>query len=587
MTQTRLWGFHVYKTKSLLIVSLLFALPAYSQMGPPQGGQQGQPQGGAPQGAAQSQVGAPQAAAPSGSSAGADARFGLIEVANKKVITFEEALARASEASYDLRIAQERIRQQEAQVRRAWSFLLPQVNASANYSYNCIGSFDNGLNCADQTIEFVSEEQLTQQQLLFGSIGELIGSVADAQPDLEEQERLRAQSRELFAVVDELEVQKNEIEPTVIAPANLVTGALSVVQPLFNGRSLPLLQNAYSAVDAMTLARNQGRSALLYGVARAYYGAYTAKRFVSIANQQLQSAERHLAAVKSRVELNSATPLALRRAELDVLRAKQSVRSAQAATDGAIATLGNLMDVEEAFDIEAPKALRFDLPTSSEKVIDLAYQNRIDLRLAKVAVEIADRGKTDAWMTFLPSVNLVGQASATSNASGFIAAPFNASLSLQASIPIYDGGARYAQLREAHSKIREELLKVRQLEKQIAGQIRGNMHELELKESALLLAEEALTLAKLTAEQASELRGLGAATDLDVSDAQLGVFASELEFVRAELDVEQARMDLSYIAGTFATQFSQSPAKLTSDERDSARELLNALGQSNKNESAK
>jgi len=64
-------------------------------------------------------------------------------------------------------------------------------------------------------------------------------------------------------------------------------------------------------------------------------------------------------------------------------------------------------------------------------------------------------------MQFAPSVNLVASAHATSFTSGFVQDPITGTLAITASIPLYDGGARYAALKDSASKIREETIRSR------------------------------------------------------------------------------------------------------------------------------
>ncbi len=511
-------------------------------------------------------------------SASPDALFGLEPSDAPVRVTLDDALREAAARSFDLRIAREKLVQQEAQVRKAWSFLLPHVSLGGTYTFNC--TFGGQLafaDCNDQTIEFISEDQVEQQSLLYDSLGEIMSQVAELEQDPGKQEELRGQARGLFAVADELEKQKGDIQPIVVQPAHVLGGSLQVSMPLFNGRALPLLQNAYSAVDAVELATTQARNALLLAVTRAYYTAATAKKMLGIAEQQRDSATRHRDAVQSRVELEALPPLSLRRAELDVIRAQQAVRNAEAGYRAALAGVGQLTGIQSYFDVvEPPAAPMVDTSASAEELIATAVQQRPDLRAQKVALQVAERSRLDAWMMFMPSVNLIGQARASSNVSGFIASPVQGALMVTATLPLYDGGARYAALSESSSKIREELLKVRQIEERIQGQVRGNLEQLVLRGQALELAKEAVAVAREASEQARALYDVGAATPLDVSDANLALFLTEAELARAELELEQAHLGLAYIIGAFPAL--ELPAEPLSDEEASAaRERVESL----------
>jgi outer membrane protein len=527
---------------------------------------------------ARSQLG--NAAAPS-SSAGAanpESLFGLERTDAPKVLTLEDAMRRAVTANYDLRIARERVIQQEAGVRRAWAALLPNASLSGAYTYNCTFLRNPGegdyADCGDVTLDSGAFGGGGDFGLLFTSLGDILAAVAEFEDDPVEQERLRQQAADLHEQGEQAS-QPVDSEPIVIQPAQLLTGRFTLSMPLFNGRSIPLLQNAYAAVDAVTLAGSQAQRALMLAVARAYYAAFTAKKLVAIAGKQRDSAVKHRDATKVQVEVRTATALSLRRAELDVIRAQQSVRAAESGFRFALGALGSILGINEEFDVVEPgKQPSLEQSIDVEATLEQAVRSRQDLKAQKLAVQIADRGKLDAWMMFLPSLALSLSGSATSNTGGFNNAPINGALAVTATIPLYDGGARYAALKESSSRVREELLKVRQLEEKIAGQVRGNLDDIELKKSAVELSREAAAVAKQAADQAQALIEVGAATPLDVSDANLAVFAAEVDLARAELDLEQARLGLGYVIGSFPGPLDAAPPRLTEGEAKAARDLL-------------
>jgi outer membrane protein len=562
---------------ALLVLSVAAAAPAWGQgMGAPMGGA---PSAGAPTGAsagAQSGGGfsgggagtsASSGSASASAGGGPDSLFGLKASDNPRVVTLEDAVRITTEKNYDLRIASERIVQSEANVRRAWAALLPQVSLGGSYTFNY----------PEQRASFGSDEQTRQQALLYRSLANITDQTSVLNSDPQAQAAAQEQAAALRGVATTLENSK--AQDIVINPYHVLGANVSVTLPIFNGRALPLLQNAYEAVDLAKLGGDQAAIALAHAVARAYYATVTTEKFVVIAERQLQNSMKHRDATRDRVELGIATPLALQRAELDVLRAEQNVIASKNGMATALGALGNLMDTDESFVVAAPPNLpSVELEADEDGLIQRALDARPDLKVQKGSLAIADRNRLDAWMMFLPSVGLTAQGRWTSNTSGFVALPFTGAVILQASVPIYDGGTRYAALKESGSKIREELLKVRQLERKIAGQVRGNIADIAVKRQALITSRQSVELSQKTAENAANLYELGMATSLDVIDANLAVFLAEIDLARAELDLEQARLSLTYILGEMPMPTDVTPAELTNEEIDLARERMDAIG---------
>lgn len=478
------------------------------------------------------------ATAPSVSSSSPDSLFGLRPASTKKQLTFQQALDLAADKSWDLRILEQRVEVQDALLQRAWSTVLPQLSANAAYVYNL----------PNQQVEFGSQEQLDQQALLFKSIGGLVGAQAAQAQDPAQQAALQAQSQKLLSAADE--IAASEPQTIEITPTHLGNAGITLVVPLFSGGAIPGLMNAGEGLDVAKASAQQARASVVLGVARAYYGAWTAQRFVAIAEEQLTSTTAHRDLTKNQAEGGLITPLALQRAELDVVRAEQSLRAAQQTAGQARANLGLLIGLTDDFSLDAPPEVPAVEQTAAvDTLIERAKGARPDLQAQRKAVEIAERSVTASWLSYLPSVALQANGRGTTFTSDLAPEPFTASVSLQASIPLYDGGLRWSQVRENNARLTEEKLRLEQLEAKIESQVRGNADDIRVRGDALSASQKALALAKATQETATKLYELGTATNLDVIDANLGLFAAELDEARAQLDVAQGRLGLAYVIG--------------------------------------
>ncbi len=526
-----------------LVASVLVAGGAFAQAPGGGAGMEAGPPAAAPAaaGASGPSAGASQgtaAPAPAAASAGPAQLLGLIPVEDPPVISLEEAMQIVAERSFDLRIAEEQITQAGTQLRRAWAMILPQVSIGGTYTY----SFP------EQKVAFGDPSQNAQQALLFHSIADITESSAEFSNDpaaraaaLQRAEQLRRAARD---------IESAKPLDIVIQPAHALAGQLQVSLPLFNGRALPLISNAYEAIDLSRAVVEQAQASLMLATTQTYYGAVTAKKMHGIAEEQLENARRHRDALKEREALGMATAIALQRADLDVVRAEQSVRAAHQGYLIALGALGQLMAREELFHVEAPRPVpAIEGSDPVDGLIARALAARPEIAVQRSSLAIAERMRTDAWMAFLPSLNLVGQGRYSSNTSGFTSDPITGAIMVQANIPLYDGGARYATLKETASKIEQEKLRLEQAESRIRSQVRGNVADIALKQQALEIARRGLTLASDTRANAERLFELGAATSLDVIDANLAVFFAQIELARAELDVEQARLGLAYVTG--------------------------------------
>lgn len=475
--------------------------------------------------------------------------IGLAEPALRPTLTLDDVLVQAARGAADARVAVERVVQQEASLRRAWAAVLPTLGVGASYSLTCFGSGAAGLSCEDRTASFSDADAAERQAQLFEGLAATLELGAQVEPDPEKQQELLDQAAELRASAATIREQAANAKPLVVQPANMLSVSVALNVPLFNGRAFPLLFNAFDAVDVAKQAHGQVQTALRYSATRGYFGALTARKMIGIAARQVDSAAKHLEATRARVEAATHAPLALRRAELDLLRAKQQQTAARAAYDGAIAALGLVMGRGEAFDVTDPPPLPAPPDGDDQQLVARALAARADVAAQRLSLQIASRGELDAWMMFLPSVNLTASARGTSFTSGFVDEPVTGALGISAQLPLYDGGVRYAALKDGASRTREARIRMVELEERVRAQVRGNLRDVRDRETWLTLAGEAAAVARLAHEQAQAMFEAGVGTPLDVSDTSLAQFVAEGELARAELELQLSRAGLAYVLG--------------------------------------
>lgn len=462
------------------------------------------------------------------------------------VLSLKDAVARALQSAPDNRIAAERVAQQSAALRRAWALLLPSATVGASYALTCTGG-QAGVDCGDRTTSLVSQDTIDQQALLFDSLSDLIGVAADATSDPEAEAEFRDQQAQLKSTADE--IRATDTTPVVVQPASQLAGQLTVTVPIVNPRAYPALLNAYDGVEAAKSTHDVARQTLVLAVVRTYHATVTAERLRQASERQVAWTTRQRDAVAARVQATTQPLLALQRAELEVLRARQTLSQATASADNALGALAGLLGTTERFSVVAPTPVAPVAASDVNSLVEQALASRPEVRAQRMALQVAERGTLDAWMQFMPTVGLSATARATSFTQGFVRDPVTGVVTLSASLPLYDGGVRYAALDDAASRTNEERIRLRQLEDRVAAQVRGNIREVQLRQESLALSRQALEVAQQAQANAQALFDAGVGTALDVSETNLAVFVAESDALRAELEVAQAALGLRWAVG--------------------------------------
>jgi multidrug efflux system outer membrane protein len=321
-------------------------------------------------------------------------------------------------------------------------------------------------------------------------------------------------------------------------PATNWNASISASQPVFAPRAWYAIGTADRNIEASTLTVADTKRQLAIAVANAAISVYTAERVAELNRNSLRDALSRLQLTKKRRDLGAANGL-------DVVRAEQDAQ----------ATRGNLVTGDESLR-QAREALGLALGLAEgvgvSKNLDLnglasgantsckpgaTPADRPDVLATKKRLEVAERGKTDAKLQFVPTVSLGSSISVNRN----LPDP-SWNISALLSVPIWDGGARYGTLRDVDAQIEQATVRIE------AAERRATLDVLQAKR-AITVAEQARDVAsqaQLFAEQVDTLTQTsfaeGKGTSLELVTAATAHRQAEITLVLREFDVVKARI---------------------------------------------
>jgi len=263
-----------------------------------------------------------------------------------------------------------------------------------------------------------------------------------------------------------------------------------------------------------------------------FYQAAAAEELLAAARQRLERATRQQEFAETRRLVGTATRSDALRAELEkadaelaVVDAEDQLRTARLGLGRQVGRTGAVRPAAGALPEEPPA-----LPPI-ETLIERAESNAPDAVAARADLDRAGSLKLQAWTQYSPSLRLTGGYDWFS----FQWPPDQESWSvrLTASLPIFNGFAREAQLaraeadrRTAEAEARDAVLLARARVEDAAGQIDTAARRVEIAARALALAREDLRVIE-------ERYQLGASTILDLQTSQVALADAEVGWVRA------------------------------------------------------
>lgn len=422
---------------------------------------------------------------------------------SRRVLTLPEVLQSARERNTDLTVLQEQVTQANAQVGRAWGALMPSLNASAAYTRNAA---EAALPLADPSAGY------TQQPMEGGSVALI----------------------------------PNRTINVTIQPLNQFSAGAQLSVPLIVVPGWLGVANAKEASEATAKTVERNRMALLSGVAQAYLGAVGGQRLVELARTQLQTAEEQDRIARVRYQAGAVPKLASLRAGVDVARARQDLRRAENTYATARLALRQLAGIPEDFDVVSPG--EFSPPNAdADALVQQAMSLRGDLAASRMQVDIAQRALRATRWEWAPTVAAVGSYQWTSVA-GLTGQQSNWLAQVVAQFSLFDGG-RLARLREGSSRVRQATANTEGVRRQVEREVRSAALDLESARANLESAREQEALAVENATLAEASFRAGAATYLDVVDANAARFGAGVARVSEELNVQTATLRLLQAVG--------------------------------------
>lgn len=432
--------------------------------------------------------------------------------AEPPLLTLGEAQQSLEIRNPEIEIARQQLARSHAASRRAWSLILPFLNASA-------ARFRNNQSIA----------------LTLGLPAEVGAQLAPLGIRLPAPERITIQR--LY--------QSN--------------AHLGLRWPLGNGRAVALIKAAYDEVSQAELSVSETRAVQRYISAVIYYGILSAERLVNVRERAVANTRRHLTLEKARLAIGTSTEVAAMRAEVDVATQEQALvqaRNSLVLNKHALAVLIGRIRKDGTFadfrvvrpppaNVAQTAAASSSLPAAGF-LLQLALAQRPDLKRNYLDVTISRRRKDDTWLRFLPVISLLGDYF-WSDVTGFSGRDVAWQAGIGLSWNIIEGGQRYFELQENQHTIAIAQAGVSRTLRNITQEVTQARLDLDSALASLEAAQRRADLASRTLAVVEAQYDVGAATQLDLLDVSRASADAEASLAIAELAVDLSQLTVSHV----------------------------------------
>jgi multidrug efflux pump subunit AcrB/outer membrane protein TolC len=457
-------------------------------------------------------------------------------------VTLEQAYASAEAENIDLQIAIERRKQTDTLRGQAWALVSPKLQLGGSWT----------LNQFEQEIDFTSQQAGLYD--LLGASFALTNPTA-AFPDQATLEAMGADSatasqladQNLAALYTDIASELRNADPIVIQQKSFFAWNASVIQPLFNGRSLPTLRGAYKTMDAGRLQEHRTRQQIRAGVAQVYYGLLQAREAVALSKGAVESASNHKVLADRQIKAGLADRRAMLQAELSLSQANRDLASAEQRLDSAevafAETTGLPRDTEVVLPAEPPA------PPELDGAVSQAMESRADVQSAELQTDIATFTRRAKLAEWAPTFDARFTYNWSEN-TGFVGENGYWMFVVSADWLLWDGGLRLAQAREEASKQRMARLNAQKVRDVAEREVRNAWLEYRRAVEALSSTEREVALATENLRMAETAQAAGTATWLELEDARLGLIRAQLSNLAERSARDLAAIQLQLAVGT-------------------------------------
>lgn len=345
---------------------------------------------------------------------------------------------------------------------------------------------------------------------------------------------------------------RTQQQPNPAIDTNIYSAGLNVTYPLSTGGRL-------EAQEALARANLQGaqatydrtRQQLVFGARQLYLQGLLAAENVAAAQRALNAVNESLRVARARYSAGAASQFDVLQAEVAVANAEQTIVQARAGVATAQASLNATLNLPQDTPLELTDTLTpRPVATTLDAAIAQGLHDRPDLLALRSRIVAAQAGIDLASSGTQPTVGL-GAGYGVTNAGGLAPYVYGLwSVTLSATMAVFDGGVTEAKVREAQYQVDQLKTREAQTRQQVELDVRLAWLGLDQAAGRLVAATKAVEQGRESSRLAAARYGAGVGTQLELLSAQSALAQAELSLAAARFDQNVARIQLILATGS-------------------------------------
>ncbi len=313
---------------------------------------------------------------------------------------------------------------------------------------------------------------------------------------------------------------------------NPETAQLTITQPIYSGGKIISqtreAKNSVYAARAQLLATEQ---TVFLNVVNAYVTVITDSHVLALDQNNQTVLERQLAATRDQFNVGEITLTSVAQAQASLAQAVEQVAVAQGNLQIARENFRQLVGDYPAAELQPPQPL--SLPVTSK---DAAAHSAVANNPNVIAAEFTDSANKDAidvaYSALLPQITVQASGYTEAQPSGANTSTRGGEVLGQLTVPLYQGGAEYAAIREARDREQQSFAAIIDQQRTAYAQATQAWEGLVAAQAAIVGTNAEIKANAIALDGTEREEIVGTRTTLDVLNAQQLLLNSQVQQVQ-------------------------------------------------------
>ncbi|UHC19083.1 TolC family outer membrane protein [Methylobacterium currus] len=341
------------------------------------------------------------------------------------------------------------------------------------------------------------------------------------------------------------------------ASQTLIPGSagLTVNQTLFNGfRTDNQTRQAESQVLGGRETLRNSEMQTLFQAAQAYMNVLADTATLELNRNNVEVLEEQLRQTRDRFNVGEVTRTDVAQAEARLAGARAQVSLAEANLRTSIATYRQVIGVEPRQLAPGRPIDRF-VPQTLTAAVEIGLTEHPAILSALHAVDAAEAQVKIAESSLYPQVSVSGSAAQVFDQQIANTRYFQGSIVGQLTVPLYQGGAEYAQIRQAKEQVGQARLQAELTRDQVRASIVSAWGALEAAKARVIASQAQVQANEVALNGVREEARVGQRTTLDVLNAQQELLSARVNLIAAQRDRVVGSYQVVQTVGRLTTRF--------------------------------